>query len=374
MSLKRLSLLRLAATTILLLQPPNYLFALPQRPSPKAIYRVERVIEKLSTIRDMENRAQKWEYGTVAVEDGRFLQIMTQALRAQNVLEIGTGIGFSSLYIGLGLLRTGGRLTTIEISPRLARMARENVKAAGLQGVITVIDGDALKVIPTLRTRFDLVFSDALKMDNVLYFDLFMPLVNEGGIIMAHDTNVGGSQAKKMRDYIDMLKVHPCLDSVLTGDETFPHPIGISGPGIAVSYKRCSDLDGTPWNWTFAKSSSYAQLRSSEESGLAYEMLEEYEDDFGNSRLLLLVNERASKKEIIQLCKALLQKYSHQDDFTIHIYNKREAFEKRDVLRHPPNKYFKHLIARVWRHRNAQNDEIQYFPDGLYLLLPKKKI
>ncbi len=310
------------------------------------------------------------QYGLVSPEDGKFLQILVQASKAKNVLEIGTGLGFSSLHFTLGLRQTGGRLTTIEIDSKRVRMARRNFENAGVEDIVTLIEGDALAVLPTLKQKFDVVFSDALKEDNLHYFDLFLPLVREGGLIVHHDVNPGGFEACKMRDFLDMLKAHPCLDSVLVADATFPH--GIGGQGLAVSYKRCSGLDGKPWSRSLARSVVHAAPSNYESSTVKYESLGECRDSFGNSRPYLYVKPGTRKKEVIALCKALIQKYDHQIDFTVHIYDDTEAYRNRDVFTYPKERYFSHLIAEVSRFRNAKFDEIRYFPEALLLLIDKR--
>jgi predicted O-methyltransferase YrrM len=89
----------------------------------------------------------------VSEEDGRFLRVLIASTGAKRVLEIGAASGYSAIWMGLGLRQTGGRLTTIEYDPVRAREAADNVRRAGLQDVITVISGDAFKVIPTLEAR-----------------------------------------------------------------------------------------------------------------------------------------------------------------------------------------------------------------------------
>ena len=63
---------------------------------------------------------------------GRLLRIFAESTNAKNVVEIGTSNGYSALWICLGLRATGGRLTTLEIDPRTAALARANFKQAGV--------------------------------------------------------------------------------------------------------------------------------------------------------------------------------------------------------------------------------------------------
>jgi predicted O-methyltransferase YrrM len=99
----------------------------------------------------------------VRPDDGRFLRIIAASSGAKRVLEIGTSNGYSGIWIARALRETGGKLTTIEIDARRAKMARENFDKAGFAGSIEVIEGDAARVIPTLEGPFDVIFLDTEK-------------------------------------------------------------------------------------------------------------------------------------------------------------------------------------------------------------------
>jgi hypothetical protein len=74
---------------------------------------------------------------------GRLLRILTEAVNAQRVVEIGTANGYSGLWICLGLRTTGGKLITHEIDSGRASQARENFKRAGVADLVTIVEGDA---------------------------------------------------------------------------------------------------------------------------------------------------------------------------------------------------------------------------------------
>lgn len=97
---------------------------------------------------------------------GKFLYLLARALRAERILEIGTLGGYSSIWMGRAIA-PNGRLTTLELNPRHAEVARANIARAGLTSVIEVIEGPALESLEKLaRARagpFDLVFIDADK-------------------------------------------------------------------------------------------------------------------------------------------------------------------------------------------------------------------
>ncbi|MGE5359020.1 MAG: O-methyltransferase [Bacteroidales bacterium] len=161
----------------------------------------------------------------VSEEDGRFLRVLVAASRARNVLEIGGAQGYSAIWIGLGLRQTGGRLTTIEYDPGRAKQAAENVRKAGLGDIVRVVPGDAFKEIPKLAGTFDFVFLDAWKKDYKRFFDMVLPRLDPGGLILAH--NVVNKRGE-MGDFLAAIEGSQVLSAIVTP----------SGEGISVTYKK----------------------------------------------------------------------------------------------------------------------------------------
>jgi predicted O-methyltransferase YrrM len=79
----------------------------------------------------------------VPVEDARLLRLLTESINAKHVVELGTANGYSGIWFSLALQSTGGKLTTFEIDPQRAQQARENFKRAGVDHLITQVEGDA---------------------------------------------------------------------------------------------------------------------------------------------------------------------------------------------------------------------------------------
>ena len=161
----------------------------------------------------------------VSEEDGRFLRVMSASGGAKRALEIGSASGYSAIWIGLGLRQTGGHLTTIEFDPARARTAADNIRRAGLADVVTVVPGDAFKEVPRLTGDFDFVFLDAWKRDYKRYFDMIVPRLAPGGLLLAH--NVVNKQAE-MRNFLDAIQDNPSLFTTI---------VKPSGEGMSVSYK-----------------------------------------------------------------------------------------------------------------------------------------
>ncbi len=122
---------------------------------------------------------------------GGFLTLFSQILSPSRILEVGTYTGYSAICLAKGL-KTGGKLTTVELNDELRQTASTFFKKAGVDESIELINGDALQVIPELPGPFDLVFIDANKENYPLYYEMIVPKVAKGGYILADNVLWGG--------------------------------------------------------------------------------------------------------------------------------------------------------------------------------------
>jgi caffeoyl-CoA O-methyltransferase len=115
---------------------------------------------------------------------GRLLSILTKMVAPKNILEIGTYTGYSTLCFAEGLPKDG-IIHTIEKNDELADIANRYFVISGLNEKIKYHSGDALKIIPTLNIRFDLVYIDGEKKEYPEYLHIVKPLINKGGYLIA---------------------------------------------------------------------------------------------------------------------------------------------------------------------------------------------
>jgi O-methyltransferase len=118
------------------------------------------------------------------VPEARLLEALIVVSGARMVLELGTFTGVGSLAMAAAL-PTDGRLVTLELDAEHAAVARRHIAASGLADRIELIEGDALKTLPSLAGPFDLVWIDAWKADYPRYLDLVLPELAPRGIIVA---------------------------------------------------------------------------------------------------------------------------------------------------------------------------------------------
>ena len=115
---------------------------------------------------------------------GRVLSMISCMAQPRVILEIGTYTGYSAICLAEGL-RKDGKLITIDINEELEERVRRNFRDADLEERIDYRIGDATRIIPQLKEKFDLVFIDADKENYARYFDLVIDRVNLNGIILA---------------------------------------------------------------------------------------------------------------------------------------------------------------------------------------------
>ncbi len=137
----------------------------------------------LATLRQARDSGET--FFNVPFNSGKMLRLLSESVGATNVVEIGTSTGFSGLWFCLALQKTGGRLTTFEIDPGRAELARKHFAQAGVADTVTVIEGDAHQNVRRLKEPIDILFLDADKPGYVDYLKTLLPLVRPGGLILA---------------------------------------------------------------------------------------------------------------------------------------------------------------------------------------------
>ena len=144
---------------------------------------------------------------SVKPEEGRFLQFLVRAAGATKALELGTLGGYSGIWIARGLAPEG-KLISIEVDERHAKVAREHFAIANLTDRVKVRVGNAHQLLPSLVEDgpFDFVFIDAEKPGYPAYFDWAIENIHTGGIVAAHNAFRGGKIADlNNRDEVVML-------------------------------------------------------------------------------------------------------------------------------------------------------------------------
>ncbi len=185
---------------------------------------------------EMEAHGDRDRIPIVVPGTGELLQILALARGARRALEVGTAIGVSTLYIARGLA-DGGTIVSFEINPARHQAARAYLDRAGLLARADLRLQDAREGLASLNGGFDFAFLDGVKAQYGDYFDLVLPLLEPGAVLVVDNVLRGGSvadpgdtsdQAAAMRAFNERL----LTDSGLVGTVT---PVG---DGVLVAVKR----------------------------------------------------------------------------------------------------------------------------------------
>lgn len=132
----------------------------------------------------------------VSAAHGKMLHLLARLVRARRILEIGTLGAYSTIWLARGL-EPGGSLVTLEVQPRHAAVARENLARAGLTESVEIRIGSALESLGALEREragpFDLVFVDADKVNNPHYMEWGVRLGRPGTLIIVDNVVRQGS-------------------------------------------------------------------------------------------------------------------------------------------------------------------------------------
>jgi predicted O-methyltransferase YrrM len=129
--------------------------------------------------------------------------MLSKIILPKKILEIGTFTGYATLCFAEGLA-TDGKIITLDINEELEERVRSYFELAGLTGVVDYRIGDATKLLKTINEIFDLVFIDADKKNNLVYYELVFDKVRSGGIIIVDNVLWSGKVLNQNADIATM--------------------------------------------------------------------------------------------------------------------------------------------------------------------------
>ena len=157
----------------------------------------------------------------------------------KKILEIGAAVGYSAMCFS-EFLAEGGKIDTIEREEERIAEAKENFKKVGVQDVITLYEGDAVEILPTLKDKYDMVFIDAAKGKYPFFLNQALHKLNPQGIIFADNILYKGyvmSDYNKHKQRTAVRNLREYIKGV-TENEKLDTEILEVGDGLAVS-KLC---------------------------------------------------------------------------------------------------------------------------------------
>ena len=155
-------------------------------------------------------------------ETAVFLNMIVGLLQPQNILEVGTAIGFSGSLMAQHL-NENGHLTTIDRFDIMIERAKANFDRMGLADKVTLLEGDAADILPTLDQTFDFIFMDSAKAKYYEFLPYCMRQLKVGGVLMIDDVFQGGTILEDEKDIPKRVrKIHRRLNQLM--ETVLDHP------------------------------------------------------------------------------------------------------------------------------------------------------
>ena len=165
----------------------------------------ERVRKVLARIEAEEPRPPGVPVGSTT---GRFLFSLVAPQTDCEVLEIGAGRGYSTIWLAAGVRYFGGRVLSLERDPDCIADWRRNITDAGVDAVAELVEGDARETIPAIDDVFDVVFLDAANKFYEELFQLARQKLEPGAIVVADDVVL---HADMLQKYSEARQADPTL-------------------------------------------------------------------------------------------------------------------------------------------------------------------
>lgn len=190
----------------------------------------------------IEKEAHENNVPIIRKEMESFLRVMLELKKPKRILELGTAVGYSAILMS-ECIEKKSKIVTIENYEKRIPIAKQNIKDAGKEKVIELLEGDAMEIMPTLQeNQFDFVFMDAAKAQYIHFLPEVMRLMKKGAVLITDNVLQEGDLIeskyvvrrrdrtihKRMREYLEVVKNSKDLETSIV-------PIG---DGITVSVKK----------------------------------------------------------------------------------------------------------------------------------------
>lgn len=158
----------------------------------------------------------------ITKDTGIFYNVLLKIHKPKKILEIGTSVGYSTLWFADAMNGKNSKIITIEKNPNKIKIARNNFRKAGVSDMIEIKQGIARDVLIQLSKfrksnhsrAFDFIFIDADKEEYPFYFDICLPMLKKGGIIAADNIIFPRRFQKYIKKYLNHINQIPHVESI----------------------------------------------------------------------------------------------------------------------------------------------------------------
>ena len=171
----------------------------------------------------------------ITKETGELINMILHMKKAKNMLEIGMSVGYSTIWCAEAIQQQSGNIITIEQNPKKIKKAQKNFQDAQVTNTILIKEGLAMQILTELKLDrkyknfFDFVLIDADKENIIKYFNMILPMVSIGGVIVTDNMLYPEKYIQEMKKLSEHIKKNPRL-------KTITSPIG-NGEEITLKIK-----------------------------------------------------------------------------------------------------------------------------------------
>jgi predicted O-methyltransferase YrrM len=191
---------------------------------------------------DIARAGERDKLPLVDAEVGALLRVLTLTTGATRVLEIGTAIGYSGIWMA-GVLPKGGMLITMEVDEQRAKIARDNFSRAGLADRVNVVVGNAARMLHKIAGPFDLIFQDGDKRQYGPMLDRLIELLRPGGVLVTDNVLWSGDVIPGFNETPQQPNTEDTKAIIAYNEQVSSHPALVTSivplrDGVAISVKR----------------------------------------------------------------------------------------------------------------------------------------
>jgi predicted O-methyltransferase YrrM len=197
------------------------------------------------SLKALEDFAHKENVPIIPHETVVYFQFLLQTMKPEKILEVGTAVGFSALLMADSA--PNSKITTIERNPEMATVARANFQNMDVRKQITLLEGDAMDILPTIeKADFDLAFMDSAKSKYIVFLPQVLKRLRKGGVVIIDDVFQGGDVVKPIEEVKRNQRgiyrgLHKLFDAVLNHPDLTASLIPMSD-GILMIRKNADDI------------------------------------------------------------------------------------------------------------------------------------
>ncbi|AUM99833.1 methyltransferase [Clostridium botulinum] len=196
--------------------------------------------ENEGVLKELEDYAKENAVPIIHKEVANFLEFMISVKKPKKILELGTAIGYSSIFMSLSS-KGECNITTIERDDKMIEIAKNNIEKYSFKDKIKIIQGDCLEILKDLEDKYDIIFMDAGKGHYNEFLPYCLKLLNKDGIIIADNVLFRGMVANDelvIRRKITIVKRMRKYMNMISDKDNFITSIIPMGDGIAITKRR----------------------------------------------------------------------------------------------------------------------------------------